>query len=80
MSELKIKTDKKTRKILPPIPDKYYFSISEVADLCAVKAHVLRYWEQEFPGLKPDKRKGNRRYYHRRREDAKTRRINKQKK
>ena len=48
---------------LPPIPDKLYFTISEVGDLCAVKAYVLRYWEQEFPQLKPVKRRGNRRYY-----------------
>lgn len=48
---------------LPDIPLKRYFSIGEVGDLCAVKAHVLRYWEQEFPQLKPAKRRGNRRYY-----------------
>ena len=48
---------------LPPIPPKRYFAIGEVSDLCAVKPHVLRYWEKEFPGLKPDKRRGNRRYY-----------------
>ena len=48
---------------LPAIPDKRYFTISEVSDLCAVKAYVLRYWEQEFPQLKPVKRRGNRRYY-----------------
>jgi DNA-binding transcriptional MerR regulator len=48
---------------LPAIPDKRYFTISEVSDLCAVKAYVLRYWEQEFPQLKPIKRRGNRRYY-----------------
>jgi len=48
---------------LPPIPAKRYFTIGEVADLCAVKAHVLRYWEQEFTQLKPVKRRGNRRYY-----------------
>ncbi|RDI48842.1 MerR family transcriptional regulator [Aquicella lusitana] len=48
---------------LPPIPDKLYFTISEVSHLCAVKAYVLRYWEQEFPQLKPVKRRGNRRYY-----------------
>lgn len=48
---------------LPVIPDKRYFTISEVGHLCAVKAYVLRYWEQEFPQLKPVKRNGNRRYY-----------------
>ncbi|MDX1633823.1 MAG: MerR family transcriptional regulator [Marinobacter sp.] len=50
---------------LPTIPGKRYFTIGEVADLCAVKAHVLRYWEQEFPQLSPVKRRGNRRYYQR---------------
>ena len=48
---------------LPPIPGKRYFTIGEVSELCAVKTHVLRYWEQEFPSLKPMKRRGNRRYY-----------------
>lgn len=48
---------------LPPIPAKRYFTIGEVSDLCGVKAHVLRYWEQEFTQLKPLKRRGNRRYY-----------------
>lgn len=48
---------------LPPIPAKRYFTIGEVADLCGVKPHVLRYWEQEFTQLKPAKRSGNRRYY-----------------
>ena len=48
---------------LPPIPGKRYFTIGEVSELCAVKPHVLRYWEQEFPQLKPVKRRGNRRYY-----------------
>ncbi len=48
---------------LPPIPGKRYFTIGEVSHLCAVKPHVLRYWEQEFPQLKPAKRRGNRRYY-----------------
>ena len=48
---------------LPPIPAKRYFTIGEVSDLCAVKPHVLRYWEQEFVQLKPVKRRGNRRYY-----------------
>lgn len=51
------------RAVLPPIPAKRYFTIGEVSDLCAVKAHVLRYWEQEFTQLKPVKRRGNRRYY-----------------
>ncbi|MEO5573644.1 MAG: MerR family transcriptional regulator [Gammaproteobacteria bacterium] len=50
---------------LPPIPGKRYFTIGEVSDLCTVKPHVLRYWEQEFPQLKPLKRRGNRRYYQR---------------
>jgi DNA-binding transcriptional MerR regulator len=50
---------------LPPIPGKRYVTIGEVSDLCAVKPHVLRYWEQEFPQLKPVKRRGNRRYYQR---------------
>ena len=50
---------------LPAIPGKRYFTIGEVSDLCAVKPHVLRYWEQEFPHLKPLKRRGNRRYYQR---------------
>ncbi len=48
---------------LPPIPGKRYFTIGEVSRLCLVKPHVLRYWEQEFPQLKPVKRRGNRRYY-----------------
>jgi DNA-binding transcriptional MerR regulator len=48
---------------LPEIPGKRYFAIGEVAELCDVKPHVLRYWEQEFPQLKPVKRRGNRRYY-----------------
>lgn len=47
------------------IPGKHYFTIGEVSDLCGVKPHVLRYWEQEFPQLKPTKRRGNRRYYQR---------------
>jgi DNA-binding transcriptional MerR regulator len=50
---------------LPPIPGKRYFTIGEVSELCGVKPHVLRYWEQEFPSLKPVKRRGNRRYYQR---------------
>lgn len=52
-----------TPVILPPIPAKRYFTIGEVGDLCLVKPHVLRYWEQEFTQLKPVKRRGNRRYY-----------------
>jgi len=48
---------------LPAIPGKRYFTIGEVSELCAIKAHVLRYWEQEFTQLKPVKRRGNRRYY-----------------
>lgn len=48
---------------LPVIPGKRYFTIGEVSELCAVKPHVLRYWEQEFPQLSPVKRRGNRRYY-----------------
>ena len=48
---------------LPPIPAKRYFTIGEVSELCGVKPHVLRYWEQEFNQLKPVKRRGNRRYY-----------------
>ncbi len=50
---------------LPPIPGKHYFNIGEVSELCLVKPHVLRYWEQEFTQLKPVKRRGNRRYYQR---------------
>ncbi len=56
--------DTKTAKAdLPPIPAKRYFTIGEVSELCGVKPHVLRYWEQEFTQLKPVKRRGNRRYY-----------------
>jgi len=54
---------RQTKADLPPIPAKRYFTIGEVSDLCAVKPHVLRYWEQEFTQLKPVKRRGNRRYY-----------------
>jgi DNA-binding transcriptional MerR regulator len=54
---------RQTNSALPPIPAKRYFTIGEVSDLCAVKPHVLRYWEQEFTQLKPVKRRGNRRYY-----------------
>jgi DNA-binding transcriptional MerR regulator len=57
-------TDKSSERLaLPPIPAKRYFTIGEVSELCAVKPHVLRYWEQEFTQLKPVKRRGNRRYY-----------------
>ncbi len=52
-----------SKTVLPPIPAKRYFTIGEVSDLCGVKSHVLRYWEQEFTQLKPVKRGGNRRYY-----------------
>jgi DNA-binding transcriptional MerR regulator len=52
-----------SREPLPPIPAKRYFTIGEVSELCGVKPHVLRYWEQEFTQLKPVKRRGNRRYY-----------------
>ncbi|MBW7924321.1 MAG: MerR family transcriptional regulator [Burkholderiaceae bacterium] len=55
------KTD--TKAALPPIPAKRYFTIGEVSELCGVKPHVLRYWEQEFTQLRPMKRRGNRRYY-----------------
>lgn len=54
-----------TNEDLPVIPSKRYFTIGEVSELCEVKPHVLRYWEQEFPQLKPVKRRGNRRYYQR---------------
>jgi DNA-binding transcriptional MerR regulator len=54
---------KATKANLPPIPAKRYFTIGEVSELCGVKPHVLRYWEQEFTQLKPVKRRGNRRYY-----------------
>ena len=57
MSDSVVKTQ------LPPIPAKRYFTIGEVSELCGVKPHVLRYWEQEFTQLKPVKRRGNRRYY-----------------
>jgi DNA-binding transcriptional MerR regulator len=52
-----------SKAVLPPIPAKRYFTIGEVSDLCGVKPHVLRYWEQEFTQLRPVKRRGNRRYY-----------------
>ena len=54
-----------TKEELPALPGKRYFTIGEVSQLCGVKPHVLRYWEQEFPQLKPVKRRGNRRYYQR---------------
>ena len=57
--------DPGSNRELPPIPAKRYFTIGEVSELCQVKPHVLRYWETEFPGLKPVKRRGNRRYYQR---------------
>ncbi len=57
--------DQDNNKALPPIPAKRYFTIGEVSELCHVKPHVLRYWENEFPDLKPVKRRGNRRYYQR---------------
>ena len=57
--------DQGSNNELPPIPAKRYFTIGEVSDLCLVKPHVLRYWEQEFGNLKPVKRRGNRRYYQR---------------
>lgn len=63
-TELSLSDIKETQKVtLPPIPAKRYFTIGEVGELCAVKPHVLRYWEQEFNQLKPQKRRGNRRYY-----------------
>ena len=55
--------DQSPKVQLPPIPAKRYFTIGEVSELCGVKPHVLRYWEQEFTQLKPVKRRGNRRYY-----------------
>lgn len=57
--------DPGSNRELPAIPAKRYFTIGEVSELCAVKPHVLRYWEQEFPQLNPVKRRGNRRYYQR---------------
>jgi len=56
-------TPSPARQELPPIPAKRYFTIGEVSELCGVKPHVLRYWEQEFTQLRPVKRRGNRRYY-----------------
>ena len=57
------RTTDRSAAVLPPIPAKRYFTIGEVSELCGVKPHVLRYWEQEFTQLKPVKRRGNRRYY-----------------
>ena len=58
-----METSRSPKEALPPIPAKRYFTIGEVSELCGVKPHVLRYWEQEFTQLKPVKRRGNRRYY-----------------
>ena len=58
-----MQTKPETKIVLPPIPAKRYFTIGEVSELCGVKPHVLRYWEQEFTQLRPMKRRGNRRYY-----------------
>ena len=58
-----MENSKASRDALPPIPAKRYFTIGEVSELCGVKPHVLRYWEQEFTQLRPVKRRGNRRYY-----------------
>lgn len=60
-----METTNKESQALPAIPAKRYFTIGEVSELCGVKPHVLRYWEQEFTQLKPVKRRGNRRYYQR---------------
>jgi DNA-binding transcriptional MerR regulator len=65
MQDLTSKRTKTPKIELPPIPDKFFFSIGEVSQLCDLKPHVLRYWEQEFPQLEPSKRRGNRRYYQR---------------
>lgn len=65
MKDIKKKRSQTKSSELPPIPDKIYFTIGEVSQLCNLKQHVLRYWEQEFPQLSPAKRKGNRRYYQR---------------
>ncbi|MGY0219377.1 MerR family transcriptional regulator [Endozoicomonadaceae bacterium StTr2] len=65
MQEANKSPHKAEPKALPVIPGKRYFTIGEVSLLCDVKPHVLRYWEQEFPQLKPVKRRGNRRYYRR---------------
>ncbi len=65
MQEMNLRKTKTPKTELPPIPDKFFFSIGEVSQLCDLKPHVLRYWEQEFPQLSPSKRRGNRRYYQR---------------
>ena len=65
MQDLTSKRNKTPKTELAPIPDKFFFSIGEVSQLCDLKPHVLRYWEQEFPQLAPSKRRGNRRYYQR---------------
>ena len=65
MAETLINSPTLARVVLPEIPPKRYFTIGEVSELCGVKAHVLRYWEQEFEVLAPLKRRGNRRYYQR---------------
>jgi len=65
MQEQSIKRNKTPKVELAPIPDKFFFSIGEVSQLCDLKPHVLRYWEQEFQQLAPSKRRGNRRYYQR---------------
>lgn len=62
--QIKRTSVEKKKTELPPIPDKYYFTIGEVSQICKLKQHVLRYWEQEFPQLAPNRR-GNRRYYER---------------
>lgn len=61
----RLKPSLQGRKDLPEIPDKIYFTIGEVSKLCLLEPHVLRYWEQEFQQLSPNKRTGNRRYYKR---------------
>ncbi len=65
MQDQKTRRDQTNKASLLPIPDKLYFTIGEVAKLCDLKTHVLRYWEQEFEQLSPSKRRGNRRYYQR---------------
>lgn len=63
--KLKNKKNQVKNEVLPEIPNKVYFNMGEACDLCGLRAHVLRYWEQEFPSLNPSKRRGNRRYYQR---------------
>jgi DNA-binding transcriptional MerR regulator len=65
MGQQASRNSKKNLQELPPIPDKLYFTIGEASKLCFVKPYVLRYWEQEFPELSPDTRRGQRRYYKR---------------